>query len=59
MRVVVDVKRDAVTQVVLNQLLALTPLQSSFGIIFLAIVDGQPRVLPLKDLLRHFLDHRR
>ena len=59
MRVVVDVKRDAVAQVVLNQLLALTPLQSSFGIIFLAIVDGQPRVLPLKDLLRHFLDHRR
>jgi DNA gyrase subunit A len=59
MRVVVDVKRDAVAQVVLNQILALTPLQSSFGIIFLAIVDGQPRVLPLKDLLRHFLDHRR
>jgi DNA gyrase subunit A len=59
MRVVVDVKRDAVAQVVLNQLLALTPLQSSFGIIFLAIVDGQPRVLPLKDLFRHFLDHRR
>jgi DNA gyrase subunit A len=59
MRVVVDLKRDAIPQVVLNQLFALTPLQSSFGIIFLAIVDGQPRVLPLKDLLRHFLDHRR
>ena len=59
MRVVVDLKRDAVSQVVLNQLFALTPLQSSFGVIFLAIVDGQPRVLPLKDLLRHFLDHRR
>jgi DNA gyrase subunit A len=59
MRIVVDVKRDAVAQVVLNQILALTPLQSSFGIIFLAIVDGQPRVLPLKDLLRLFLDHRR
>ena len=59
MRVVVDLKRDAVSQVVLNQLFALTPLQSSFGVIFLAIVDGRPRVLPLKDLLRHFLDHRR
>ena len=59
MRIVVDVKRDAVGQVVLNQLLAATPLQSSFGIIFLAIVDGQPRVLPLKDLLKQFLDHRR
>jgi DNA gyrase subunit A len=59
MRVVVDLKRDAVSQVVLNQIFALTPLQSSFGVIFLAIVDGQPRVLPLKDLLRHFLDHRR
>ncbi len=59
MRIVVDVKRGDVAQVVLNQLLALTPLQSSFGIIFLAIVDGQPRVLPLRDLFRHFLDHRR
>src|SRR5450759_3421365 len=51
--------RDAIAQFVLNQLLAATPLQSSFGINALAIVDGQPRVLPLKDLLRHFLDHRR
>ena len=59
MRIVVDLKRDAVAQVVLNQLFALTPLQSSFGVIFLAIVDGQPRVLPLRELLRHFLEHRR
>src|SRR5262249_48158677 len=59
MRVVIDLKRGEISQVVLNQLFALTPLQSSFGIIFLAIVDGQPRVLPLKDMLRHFLDHRR
>ncbi len=59
MRIVVDLKRDVVAQVVLNQLFALTPLQSSFGVIFLAIVDGQPRVLPLTELLRHFLDHRR
>jgi DNA gyrase subunit A len=59
MRIVVDLRRGVTAQVILNQLFALTPLQSSFGIIFLAIVDGQPRVLPLKDVLRHFLDHRR
>ena len=59
MRVVIDLKREVVAQVVLNQLFTLTPLQSSFGVIFLAIVDGQPRVLPLRDLLRHYLDHRR
>ncbi|HEV8268192.1 MAG TPA: DNA gyrase subunit A [Thermoanaerobaculia bacterium] len=59
MRVVVDLKRGEIAQVVLNQIFALTPLQSSFGIIFLAIVDGQPRVLPLRELLRHFLEHRR
>jgi DNA gyrase subunit A len=59
MRMVVDVKRDAIAQVVLNQLLSATPLQSSFGINALAIVDGQPRVLPLRELFRHFLDHRR
>ena len=59
MRMVVDVKRDAIAQVVLNQILSATPLQSSFGINSLAIVDGQPRVLPLKELFRHFLDHRR
>ncbi|MCE7958888.1 MAG: DNA topoisomerase 4 subunit A, partial [Acidobacteria bacterium ACB2] len=59
MRVVVELKRDVLAQVVLNQLYALTPLQQSFGAIFLAIVDGQPRVLPLPELLRAFLDHRR
>jgi DNA gyrase subunit A len=59
MRVVVDLKKGEFGEVIRNQLFALTPLQSSFGIIFLAIVDGQPRILPLRDLLRHFLDHRR
>ena len=59
MRIVVDLKRGENANVLLNRLYQLTPLQSSFGIIFLAIVDGQPRVLPLRDLLRHFLDHRR
>ncbi len=59
MRVVIDLKRGEITQVVLNKVFALTPLQSSFGIIFLAIVEGQPRILPLKDMLQAFLDHRR
>ena len=59
MRIAIDLKRGEIAQVILNKLFALTPLQSSFGIIFLAIVDGQPRVLPLKEMLRYFLEHRR
>jgi DNA gyrase subunit A len=58
-RVVVELKRGENAQVVLNKLYALTPMQSTFGIIFLAIVDNQPKVLPLADLLRHFIDHRK
>jgi len=59
MRIVVELKRGENAQVILNKLFALTPMQSSFGIIFLAIVDNQPRVLPLVELLRHFIDHRK
>jgi len=59
MRVVVELKRGENAQVILNQLYALTPMQSTFGIIFLAIVESQPRILPLQDLLRHFIDHRK
>jgi DNA gyrase subunit A len=59
MRMVIELKRDAVAQVVLNQLFQMTPMQSSFGIINLAIVGGQPRVLGLKPLLQHFVTHRR
>jgi DNA gyrase subunit A len=59
MRIVVELKRGENAQVVLNKLYALTPMQSSFGIIFLAIVENQPRVLPLHELLRHFIDHRK
>ena len=47
MRIVVELKRGENAQVVLNKLYALTPMQTTFGIIFLAIVDNQPRVLPL------------
>ncbi len=59
MRIVVDLKRGENAQVILNKLYALTPMQSTFGIIMLAIVENQPRVLPLHDLLRHFIDHRK
>jgi DNA gyrase subunit A len=58
-RMVVELKRGENAQVILNKLYALTPMQSTFGIIFLAIVDNQPRILPLQDLLRHFIDHRK
>jgi DNA gyrase subunit A len=58
-RVVVDLKRGENAQVVLNQLYSQTAMQSTFGIIFLAIVDGAPRVCNIKELLRYFIDHRR
>ncbi len=59
MRIVVELKRDAVPQVVLNKLYKLTPMQTSFGVINLAIVNGQPRVLNLKEMLEAFIDFRR
>jgi DNA gyrase subunit A len=58
-RIVVEIKRGEVPEIVLNQLYKLTPMQSTFGIIFLAIVDNQPKVLTLDKLLLHFLDHRK
>ena len=59
MRVVIELKRDAVPQVVLNKLYKLTPLQTSFGIICLAIVDGQPKILSLKQVLENFIEFRK
>src|ERR671938_584737 len=59
MRIVIELKRDAVPQVVLNKLYKLTPMQSSFGVINLAIVNGQPRVMNLKQMLEYFIDFRR
>jgi DNA gyrase subunit A len=58
MRIVVDLKRDAIPYIVLNQLYKHTQMQSTFGTIMLALVDGVPRVLTLKEMLRHFVDHR-
>ena len=59
MRIVIELKRDAVPNVVVNQLYKLTPMQESFGVILLAIVDGRPKLLTLKDTLTLFLTHRR
>ena len=59
MRVVVELKRDAVKEVVLNHLFKHTALQSTFGVILLAIVHNRPRVLTLKEMLEHYLQHRR
>ncbi len=59
MRVVIELRKDAIPQVVLNQLYKHTQLQDSFGIILLALVDGRPRLLNLKQLLEYFLEHRK
>ena len=58
MRVVVELKRDAVPQIVLNQLFKHTQMQETFGVIMLALVDGQPRVLTLKQTMEHFIEFR-
>ena len=57
-RLVLELKKDADPDVVLNQLYQYTPLQSSFSLIFLALVDGKPRVLSFKNMLEEFLRHR-
>ena len=59
MRVVVELKRDENPQVILNHLYRQTQMQSSFGIIMLAIVGGRPKVLTLRETINHFVDHRR
>ncbi|HNF97944.1 MAG TPA: DNA gyrase subunit A, partial [Pseudomonadota bacterium] len=59
MRLVIELKRDAVSQVVLNQLFQQTSLQVTFGVMMLAIVDGRPRILSLRDAIGQYLEHRR
>ena len=59
MRIVIELKSDAVPDVVLNQLYKHTQLQSSFGIIMLALVNGQPRILNLKQILEYYLAHQK
>ena len=58
MRIVVDVKRDANANVILNKLYKLTAMQSSFSVNCIALVKGRPRLLSLKDCVRYFIDHR-
>ncbi|MEJ7733052.1 MAG: DNA gyrase subunit A [Polyangiaceae bacterium] len=59
MRVVIELKKDVFPQVVLNQLYRLTDLQATFGVINLSIAGGRPAVLNLKEMLEHFVEHRR
>lgn len=58
MRIVIELKRDAIDDVVLNQLFEHTELQSSFGVLNLAIVKGEPKVLTLKEILQHYIEYR-
>ena len=58
MRITIDIKRDAAPNVVLNNLFKFTAMQSTFGIIMLAIVNGEPKVLSLADALKYYLDHQ-
>lgn len=58
MRIVIDVKRDANANVILNKLFKMTALQSSFSVNCIALVKGRPRILTLKDCVRYFVEHR-
>lgn len=58
MRIVFDLKKDAIPNIVLNHLFKYTPLQSSFGVNNVALVKGRPVTLNLKDLIKHYVDHR-
>jgi DNA gyrase subunit A len=58
-RVVIELKRDAIAEIVLNHLYRNTQMQTTFGIIFLAIVNNKPEVMDLATILRHFIEHRK
>lgn len=58
LRVVIELKRDATAEVVLNNLFKHTQMQITYGVIMLALVDGRPQVLTLRDMIRHFVEHR-
>lgn len=59
LRIVMELKKDEIAEITINQLYKMTPLQKSFGIILLCIVNNKPEVLNLKEILVHFIDHRR
>jgi len=58
MRLVIELKRDVDTKVVLNQLFKHTQMQETFGVIMLALVDGRPKILTLKEMMHHYIKHR-
>ena len=58
LRIIIILKQDAVASVVLNTLFKNTPLQTSFAVNNIALVNGRPELLPMRDLIRHFIDHR-
>ena len=58
MRIVIELKRDSIPNVVLNQLYKHTQMQTTFGVIMLALTNGAPKVMNLKELLQHFIEHR-
>ena len=58
MNMVIDLKRDANPQVVLNQLYSFTQMQISYGVILLALVNGEPKILTLREILQHYIDHQ-
>jgi DNA gyrase subunit A len=58
MRIVIELKKDGQADIVLNQLFKLTQMQSTFGMIMLALVDGQPRVLNIAQMIHYFIEHR-
>ena len=58
MRIVIELKRDAIPHIVLNRLFKHTQMQSTFGTILLALHDGEPKVMSLREMLLHFIDHR-
>jgi len=59
MRMVIEIKRDGNANVVLNQLYKHTQMETSFGVILLSLVDGRPRILPVRDMLGHYIQHRK
>jgi DNA gyrase subunit A len=59
MRIVIDLKKDEVVEIILNQLYKFTSMEVTFGIIFLAIVNNRPKIMDLKTMLAHFLDFRK
>src|SRR5258707_15639372 len=59
MRIVIELKRDAIPKVVLNKLYKHTPLQTTFGVNMVALVDNVPKTLSLREVIGHYVDHQR